>query len=130
MISYEIGLFTLLVSLVVSRIISAKATKSISAQQKAEIVDKFSGFAAYGLIPFIVIIAAYFLLAKYTEMDRALLTWLYLGILVILIVGTQIYSIQKLKELNLDSRYMKMYTVARVVSLTGFAVFIIAVLPL
>ena len=130
MISYEIGIIILLTCVVVSRIISMKATRSISKEKKAEMIDKFSGFAAYGMIPYVVIIAAYFLVAKYTEIDKVLLTWLYFGLLILMIIATQIYSIKKLREMDLDSGYMRKYTIARVISMTGFAVFMIAVIPI
>ena len=107
-----------------------KATRSISKEKKAEMIDKFSGFAAYGMIPYVVIIAAYFLVAKYTEIDKVLLTWLYFGLLILMIIATQIYSIKKLREMDLDSGYMRKYTIARVISMTGFAVFMIAVIPI
>ena len=130
MISYEIGIIVLLVCVVVSRIISVKAAKSMSKEKKAEMIDKFSGFAAYGMIPYVVIIAAYFLVAKYTEMDKIMLTWLYFGLLILMIIATQIYSIKKLREMDLDSGYMRKYTIARVISMTGFAIFMVAVLPI
>jgi len=130
MISYEIGIVVLLVCVVVSRIISVKAARSMSKEKKAEMIDKFSGFAAYGMIPYVVIIAAYFLVAKYTEIDKVLLTWLYFGLLILMIIGTQIYSVKKLREMDLDSDYMKKYAIARVISMTGFTIFMAAVLPI
>lgn len=86
MLSYEIGIIVLLVCVVVSRIISVKAARSMSKEKKAEMIDKFSGFAAYGMIPYVVIIAAYFLVAKYTDIDKILLTWLYFGLLALMIL--------------------------------------------
>lgn len=129
MISYETGFIILLVSVVISRIITAKALKSLSTEKKADMIDKFSSFSAYGMIPIVIIICVYLLLSRYTAIDPNTMMWVYFGILLLLITITQIYTFKKLKEMDLDSGYMRRYITAKVISTSGFAVFMLAVLP-
>ncbi len=107
MISQEVGIVVLLLCVFVSRIVTMRATKAMSPESKAEMVDKFSGFTAYGMIPLVVIVLACFLLVRYTGVDTGLLAWGYFGLLIATIVGSQFYLVRKLKEMDLDSSYLR-----------------------
>ena len=119
----------LLVSVVISRIIIFREAKKLTAEQKAQMVDKFAGFSAYGLIPVVVLIGVYFLALKYTDFDPTVILWIYLSVLVVTIKGFQVYILRKLKELDLGRSYMRRFIFARVISWIGFATFFTAIVP-
>jgi hypothetical protein len=129
MIPYEIGLIVFLLCIVTSRIMLARAQKTLTQEQKAAFLDKMTGLTAYGLIPLVVLVCIYFVVARYATVDRQLLVWFYLGAMLVLIVINQWLVARRVREANLDPRYMRIFFLSRIVSFSGIAVFILTLIP-
>lgn len=123
MISFETAIIVLLVAVAASRFISAKALKRLSPEKKTELIDKFTGFSAVYMIPVVVIFIAFVCVIKFTHLNPEVVSWIFYGLMLIFIVVSQVIASKKLKELHLDPSYIKSYTISRVISLSGFAVF-------
>lgn len=120
--SEEVGIGIFLITMIVSRILNEKAMKLLSVEEKSNLIDAFSGMRAYSLIPIVLIIGAYWLLIKYSEIENQILSIAYFGSLVLYLAVLHIYSYKVLLKLNYPERYIKAYTVSRVVSLAGIGV--------
>lgn len=128
MIPYEVGLVVFLVCLVASRIILMRAQKTLTQEQKAAYLDKMSGLTAYGLIPLVALVCIYFLVARYAAVDRQVLVWVYLGAMLLLIVLNQWLVARRVREAKLNPQYMRTFILSRIVSFSGIAVFILALI--
>lgn len=121
----EIAMFLFLALVVLGRILSERAMRQLSSDQKATIVDAFSRTRAYGLIPVMTLGGGYFLVGHYTEVNLRLLEVLIFSGLVAYIVVFAIYSNVKLKALGLPSEFLKGHAVAHSIQFAGIGIFFV-----
>src|SRR2546422_66610 len=76
MSTYEITLVIFLVCVAVGRILSEKAMRLLSADEKVRLLDALSGLRAFSFIPLIVIVVLVFGMPRWLP-DAA--SWLYLA---------------------------------------------------
>lgn len=128
MLTFQIYFVAFFVAVIASRVISDRALKNLSSDQKAALVDAFAGMRMYSLIPFVVIMVAYFVLIQHPVMSIQALTVFYLGTFVIYIAWSYWFSRRRLLKLDLPKAYMTHVGIARIVRFVGFALLLVAVL--
>jgi hypothetical protein len=122
------GFVVLLGTLVVSRILHEKGYRRLDPEQKIRLMDGFSATRAYGLIPLVLLIAAYWLLMSQTEVDKSLLTIAYFASLIAYLGIRAFLTQRKLDQLAMPAPYRNSYTAAQTVSFVGLAWFLFAML--
>ena len=121
MTDYFIAGFVLFfICIIISRIISEKALKYLSSNQKTNIVDTFSNQRKYTLIPFVAILFVFIITVRlYPHLGTTLLMFFVVLMIAYLIV-IQIRTSKKLFQLRLPKQYLKIYKISRSVYYFGF----------
>ena len=112
---------------VASRIVTNRSLKSLSAENKAALVDRMAGTSTYTLIPLLVLFVAYYTLGRTTQIDSRTLMLAFMSVMVILIITIQVASYLRIRSLDLGVSYLRQYTLARSLTLVGFGVLIATV---
>ena len=79
------------------------------------------------MIPMVVLFILFVGVVKLTTFDPDIASWIFFGTLAIYLILSQIIVSRKLKELEMDSSYMKKYFISRAISYCGLAVFIVSI---
>ncbi len=130
MLTFQLYFMAFFIAVIASRAISGRALKHLSSDQKASLVDAFSGVRVYALIPLAVIMGAYFVLIQYPVMSLRMLTVLYLCAFAIYIGWSFWFTRRRLLKLDLPKPYLIQIGIARAVRLASLAVLLLAVLSL
>ena len=120
--SFEVAFVVLLVTVVVGRILSERALKNLSIEQKGSLVDTFRAQRAYGLIPLVVLLAAYFALLTYTSVSRSLVSAIYWGAFLTYLAWNFWFTRARLATLHLPQTYLTQLGVARAIQYVGLGV--------
>jgi cobalamin synthase len=117
--NYIVSVIAFLAFLYVAKILNEKATKKLSTEQKAELVDLFSTRSPlrYGII--ILLIILYFLLLKYHIFEPMITMAGYFVVLLLFIIYTARISYFKLKTNNFPDSFIKVYIGSTVLRLLG-----------
>jgi len=87
-------------------------------EKKAELIDTFSGFSVWSIVPLLVIIGGFYFAVDY--MGNYLL---YLALLLLVsgvyVVALQVYIYKKLKNMDYPMSYIKQYILSVVVRFVG-----------
>jgi hypothetical protein len=127
-VSFEIAFVVLLVAVVVGRVLSERALKTLSVEQKASLVDAFAGQRAYGLIPLVVLFAGYFALLTYTSVSPSLLLVGYWLALIAYLAWNFWSTRARLATLHLPQSYLTQFGIGRVVQYVGLGVMLAALI--
>lgn len=115
-----IAFVLLLGGILISRMMSERALQELYPEQKVQILDSFSDLRKYAMIPFIVLIVAYFLLMAY--LPHYGIIWI--GLMVVAFISIQIGMtrkvIKRLRELHMPEGYTRTFLRSRMVVLASF----------
>lgn len=127
-IPYELALVIFIVLVLSSRWISVQAIKKLPPEKKAELVDKFSSYSFYGIIPIVVLLLVYYCLTHYfPEIDFRKLTMGYTIAVLFVILVLQAISYRKLKSIGVSKDFLKMALISRFLSIAGIAMLLLAI---
>jgi len=114
----NITIVIFVLTILLSRYINSKAIKKLSMEKKAELIDTFSGFSVWSIVPLLVIIGGFYFAVDY--MGNYLL---YLALLLLVsgvyVVALQVYIYKKLKNMDYPMSYIKQYILSVVVRFVG-----------
>jgi hypothetical protein len=122
-VNFEVAFILFLVAVVASRIISRQALKALNSDQKASLMDAFSGIQAHGLIPLIALLALYFGLIQFTSMPATTITVSYFLLLFVYIIWGYWFTRKRLVSLALPQEYMAKFGIARAIQYVGLGIF-------
>ncbi|MBL9081613.1 MAG: hypothetical protein JNK76_07400 [Planctomycetales bacterium] len=126
--SLEIALIVFLGTNIAGRILSERAMKNLSVEQKASLVDAFRGQRAYGLLPIFVLLAVNFLMLRYTSVSRSLISAVYWAGLLVYLAGTFWFTRTRLAALHLPQTYLTQFGIARAIQYVGIGVLLAVVI--
>ncbi len=125
--SYFIGIFIVLIGIVTSRIITERGVRHLSTEEKGRVVETFSSFRIWNLLPLILVLGAY----VFMRSDITQSTSLYNGLLVLLFIIallSKLYIARRLRALDLPQSYLRMQMIGQMVSLGALVVFFVLIL--
>ncbi|NQZ45438.1 MAG: hypothetical protein HRT65_14120 [Flavobacteriaceae bacterium] len=107
----------------VARLLSDRATKKLSDQKKAELIDLFSNSSkwSYGIV--LLILAAYFLVLRYELFDSGGATIAYVGALLVFVVVSARKSHKKLRAHGFPEAFNASYLISTIIRFVGILVF-------
>jgi hypothetical protein len=127
----KISIIILFAAIILSKIISEKALKQLSPEQKISILDSFSKMRMYNLIPLVLILGFFFFAEKIFHFNGFIPYILFLVAILSFMMVIQVVSLKKLKTLQLPDKYMKKYFSSQLIILLGFIAWIgISIFPL
>ena len=111
----------LIVAIVISRVIMERALRQPSADEKARLLDSFSGYRTWNLAAVLLLAVLYFAGMRYLPEWR--LTWdlLFLASFLTAILAVSVFSYRKLKTLNLPTGYIRSYLFSLGIQYVGVA---------
>jgi len=117
----NITIVIFVVTILLSRYINSKAIKKLSMEKKAELIDTFSGFSVWSIIPLLVIIGGFYFAVDYIG-DYLLYLALLLFVSGVYVIALQVYIYKKLKNMDYPMSYIKQYILSVVVRFVGLFV--------
>ena len=120
----NVGIIILLLCIALSRIISERAIKFLSPEEKVILVDSFSNFRTYNLLPLVVIFIA-FISANYLMPSLGVSLYIiFLFVTLVFLMVLQILIFRKLVALKMPAVYTKTYVFSKAIVIAGFACWI------
>lgn len=114
----------LLLSVFIGRIISERAFKSLDASQKVLLMDSFSKYRSFNLLPIILIFGVSLGVAFLFPENPGVPLALSFGLIVLFMIRSHIFIFRKLATLQLPRPCVKLFVFARSVSYIGLAIFL------
>lgn len=116
----NVGIVVLLLCIVVSRIISERALKTLNQEEKMALVDSFSKLRTYNLIPLVVLFLV-FLATQYLAPSMGTTPYIvFLCAILAFLIILQYVIFLKLKKLEMPDHYTKKYVCSRFIVIGGF----------
>jgi hypothetical protein len=125
--NFMIGFVLILVTVFAARVISNRALKKLDQEQKAKLVDLFSGdnFLAYGIL--IGILVLFFLSLRNEWLDATMTYIIYFVAILSYMLILSYRSYQKLKRNKIPDHYIRAYIISSAVRVLGLVVFLVLV---
>src|ERR1700756_4194998 len=101
-----VGVFVFLVVLVINRVLAERALKRLTVEEKARLLDSFSGLRIYSILILVVLAIGFFVAAKAAPERRPALTFGLFGFAVLYFLGMLLFSYTKLKRLAVAGSYV------------------------
>ncbi|MNV00586.1 hypothetical protein D3C71_907560 [compost metagenome] len=106
---YLTGIIFLLLSVLVSRMLDARANKKLTADKKVALIDLFSKDRIYTSVVLILIVVLFLLNFKFKLIDPMASSVLYIFVLATYVVVVSFLTYRKLKENDFPGFYIKSY---------------------
>jgi hypothetical protein len=120
----NIGIIVLLACIVVSRIISERALKKLTSEEKVVIIDSFAKLRTYNLIPLVVLFIAFFSANYLVPSIGHSLYIVFLVLILAFLIGLNFLIFKKLKALKVPSNYTKTVIFSKSIVIAGFVFWI------
>jgi hypothetical protein len=115
------GLALFVGAYIVSRIVRERALKRLSAEQKARLLDAFSGYRTYFMSAAVCFPLLYFVAIKSWPSTHSFLAPIFFVLFGLMLVVMTWLSFRKLKELNLPTDYIRSFLVSSGIQYLGVA---------
>jgi hypothetical protein len=119
--SFTISFLILIAVIIVNRMISENALKRLTADEKAKLIDSFSGYRQYNTYLIFGLVAAYLVTTNYLPHFYGPLTLGYVGLFLVISVILTIVSYSKLRRLEMPPNYVRSYCTRLVIQYIGVA---------
>jgi hypothetical protein len=117
-----LGFAAFILLFIAARIFNERSVKTLDQSEKAKMVDAFSSFRKYSLVPVLGLIALYFLLAWFIGSDVRLYA-LFLVLLLCYVLAINIFIVRKLLVLDLPRPVVMSYIITSLIKLAGLGIF-------
>jgi hypothetical protein len=106
---------------IVSRVVRERALKRLNSEQKAQLLDAFSGYRTYFMSAAVCLPLLYFLAFKLWPASQPLLASMFFVSFGLLLVITSWLSFRKLKQLSLPADYIRSFLISSGLQYIGIA---------
>jgi len=110
-------------SILLSRLISEKALKLLSDEQKIKLIEAFSHTRKYNMLPLIILFTAYILAMKLFPLYQLSIISATLTLFIFFFVVRGKFVLKKLNDLNFPDQYIKKIKLAKWISYLGLILF-------
>lgn len=113
------GFIALAVAIIVSRIIMERALKRLGSNEKARLVDAFSGYRIYNYAAILLLMVLFFASTRYFPRLNSTITAIFFISFFVITGIVSVLSYRKLKALNLPFYYIKSYLISLGIQYVG-----------
>ncbi|MGH9752182.1 MAG: hypothetical protein ACREA2_05305 [Blastocatellia bacterium] len=106
-------------AIVISRIITERALKRLNSEDKARLLDSFSGYRIFNSALLLGVFIIWFVADKYSPHWRSTLTIIFALSFLGVSAAISILSYRKMKGLNLPAGYIKSYLLSLAIQYLG-----------
>ncbi|MBN1531390.1 MAG: hypothetical protein JXA20_01880 [Spirochaetes bacterium] len=117
-----LGFIGFIILFIIARVLNERNVKTLNQDEKAMMVDAFSSFRKYSLIPVLGLIVLYFLLAWRIGSDVRLYA-LFLVLLLCYVIAINLFVVRKLLALHLPRPVVRSYVFTSLIKLAGLGIF-------
>ena len=113
------GAFAFIVAYFISRVISERALKRLTTEEKAKLLDAFSGYRIFNMV---IVLSLFFLVLagdRFLPQLRTKLWPAFMVLLALVLVTMSSLSYRKLKNLNMPAAYIKSFLLSTGVQYIG-----------
>ena len=126
--SLIIGFVLFAATLIFGRVLSEQALKKIPKSRKTALVDAFSRYRVFSMIPLVLLLLAAWAAMKY----RFLSSWgLVVGViaaLLVYIVASNVIIFKKMRRLDVPATYLRLYIISRGIQHVGLVALLAIIL--
>ncbi|MDX6614617.1 MAG: hypothetical protein QOD75_3803 [Blastocatellia bacterium] len=115
------GLIALVAAVIISRVIMEKALKRLRPDEKAKLLDAFSGYRIYNYAVILILMVFYFGAMRYFPESASAIAPMFLILFLLVTITISVLSYRKLKGLGLPPQYVKNYLISLAVQYAGIA---------
>ena len=116
------GVIVLAWAMLINRILSERALRRLSKEQKVTLVDSFSKHRVNSIIAVVVLLVLFFVAGRVSPGSYPVLAWVFLALMVLMSIVATFLSFQKLKSLSLPKDYINKFLVRCVIYYAGIGV--------
>jgi uncharacterized membrane protein len=118
-----IGLVVFIAAYIGGRLISERALKILNENEKTKLVDGFSKYRIFSLIGVIALVILHFAVQSLMPNSYFASFHTFVGILVLYLLLSSLYSYNKLKNLEMPDKYINQFLLSTLVQYIGIFVF-------
>lgn len=118
------GMIVLLIAVFAGRLISERAYRLLSVEEKGQVMDAFSGLRKFSLVPLIVLVGGYYLLIEKARVTSFAASAVYFTLLLAYAIGVQVYIYRKMKARFPHPEFLRLHAAAQVPPIAGLLVFV------
>lgn len=119
-----LGFVVLLVAVFAGRLISERSYRLLTLEEKGQMMDAFAGLRRFYLIPLIVLIGGYYLLADATGATSPAVSIVYFAGLLIYMIGMNVYMYRKMQSYFPKPPFLRLQVVAHLLRFAGIVAFL------
>jgi hypothetical protein len=98
-------------AVVINRLLAEKALKRLSVEEKAKLLDSFSGNRVFSVVLMLIVVVAFFIVSKAWPDFGSTLVWGLLVLLLLMSIGNGLFSYLKLKKLSVPKQYISNFLI-------------------
>ena len=125
--TFTFSFLFLIVAIIASRIVSERALKQLSTEEKGTLLDSFSSHRLYNTAVILGLFVVYFAATNYFPQSYSMLTLIFIVLFFAVSATISVLSYKKLKALKLPKGYIKSFLVSMAIQYAGV---IIVFLPM
>jgi small-conductance mechanosensitive channel len=118
------GFLVFVAAVIISRVIMERALKPLSSDEKARLVDAFSGQRIYRYVVMFALMIAYFVVTRFAPQLYAISSLIFIIALMVVTTILSAFSYRKLKSLNLPSDYIRSYLISLAIQYMGIGILV------
>lgn len=120
--TFTLSFVGLIVAIIISRIISEKALKALSNDEKGILLDSFSKYRLYNTVLILGLVLVYFAATNYFPQSYSTLTLVFVVLFFITSFTITVLSYKKLKSINMPEGYRKSFLVSTITQYLGVGI--------
>lgn len=120
--AFTFSFIGLIVAIIVSRILSERAIKKLSNDEKGRLLDSFSSYRLYNTIVILGLFVVYFVATNYFPQSYSILTLIFIVLFFTVSITITVLSYKKLKSINMPDSYINNFLVSMVIQYAGVGV--------
>ena len=118
-----IAFLVLMGAVFMGRYFSEKSYTQLTTEEKGRVMESFAGLRKFSLVPIIGLLGIYYILAVQMGVTSSLLYLLYLGLILVYALGTNLFVYRKIKAIQPKREFVRMQMLGRLVPIIGLLVF-------
>ncbi len=118
-----IGIFVFIATWVLGRILSERALKTLTENERGKLLKGLSKYRIFSLIGVIVLVVLYYSTQAISPNSYFTGLPIFVGSLVLYLLGSSIFAYKKLKDLEMPDQYVNQFLVSTLIQYVGIFVF-------
>ncbi len=122
----SVGFGVFLAAIVATRIIQERALRKLDTQAKGRLVEAFASFRLASLVPLAGLAAFYLVMTRLETVTLGMLLAVYAPAMLVFTLVMQLLVHRKLRAMEVDREYLRVYTASRTIVLLAFVVLLLS----